>query len=282
MAAGLTDQPAIEPGQQFSIEKADMSSEYLSQLFSMEGQVAVVIGGTGVLGGALSEGLAQAGAHVVVAGRSHERGCQRVAAIETLGGRASFVVVDVNTRDSIRRLRDTVVGQHGRVHALVNASGVNSGTPFLQIDDQEFDNIIATNLRSVHVACQEFIPHLVKAGGGAILNIGSVTGFLPLSKVYTYASTKSAVLSLTQNLAREFAPQQVRVNCLCPGFFPAEQNRKLLSPERISDIMEHTPMNRFGLPEELVGTALLLLSPAGSFITGAAIYVDGGFTCMTI
>jgi NAD(P)-dependent dehydrogenase (short-subunit alcohol dehydrogenase family) len=259
-----------------------MSAEYLSNLFSLEGQVAVVIGGTGVLGGALSEGLAQAGAHVIVAGRSEERGRARAEAIEKLGGKACFYPVDVNDRDSVSQLRDAVVGHHRRIHALVNSTGVNSGTPFLEIEDQEFDNILATNLRGVHVACQEFIPHMAEAGGGSILNIGSVTSFLPLSKVYIYAATKAAVLSLTQNLAREFAPQNVRVNCLCPGFFPAEQNRKLLSPERISDILGHTPMNRFGKPDELVGAALLLLSPAGSFITGSAMYVDGGFTCMTI
>jgi NAD(P)-dependent dehydrogenase (short-subunit alcohol dehydrogenase family) len=259
-----------------------MSAEYLSKLFGLESQVAVVLGGTGVLGGTLGQGLAQAGAHVIVAGRSAERGRLRVAAIEKLGGRAEFFAVDANDRDSIRSLRDAVVGRHGRVHALINGTGINSGTPFLEIDDQEFDDILATNLRSVHVACQEFIPHMTEAGGGSILNIGSVTCFRPLSKVYTYAATKAAVLSLTQNLAREFAPQNVRVNCLCPGFFPADQNRKLLSPERITDILQHTPMNRFGNPEELVGAALLLLSPAGSFITGAAMYVDGGFTCMTI
>lgn len=259
-----------------------MSAEYLSQLFGLKGQVAVVIGGTGVLCGAMAEGLAQAGAHVVIAGRSEERGQARVDAIKKLGGAASFVAVDVNSRDSIRQLRDEVVAKHGRIHILINGTGVNSGTPFLEIKDEEFTNIVDTNLRSVLVTCQEFIPHMAESGGGSILNIGSVTSFLPLSKVYTYAATKVAVLSLTQNLAREFAPKNIRVNCLCPGFFPAEQNRKLLSVERTTSILAHTPLNRFGKPEELVGATLLLLSPAGGFITGAAIYVDGGFTCMTI
>lgn len=258
-----------------------MSSEYLNKLFNLDGQVAVVIGGTGVLGGALSEGIAQAGAHVVVAGRSEERGKQRVEAIEKLGGEASFVAVDITSRESIQNLRDTVIRERGRVDALVNGMGVNSGTPFLEIEDDEFQNIIETNLHSVHMACQEFIPCLIEAGG-AIINIGSVSGFLPLSKVYTYSATKAAVLSLTRNLAREYATQNLRVNCLCPGFFPAEQNRKLLKPDRIEQIMRHTPMDRFGRPEELVGATLLLLSPAGSFMTGTAVYVDGGFTCMTI
>jgi NAD(P)-dependent dehydrogenase (short-subunit alcohol dehydrogenase family) len=153
----------------------------------------------------------------------------------------------------------------------------------LEISDDEFDNIIKTNLGSTQIACQTFVPHMIENGGGSILNIGSVTSFLPLSKVFTYAASKAAVLNLTKNLAREFAPNKVRVNCLCPGFFPAEQNRKILSPDRVTDIMRHTPMDRFGSPEELVGTTLLLLSPtAGSFITGAEVYVDGGYTCMTI
>ena len=259
-----------------------MSAEYLEKLFSLEGQVIVVVGGTGVLGGALCDGLSQAGAHVVVAGRSEERGQQRVTAIEKFGGAASFVAVDATSRESVRNLRDTVVEKHGRVHGLINGTGVNSATPFLEIGDEEFKEIVDTNLYSVHLACQEFISHMTGAGGGAIINIGSVTSFLPLSKVYTYAATKGAVLNLTKNLAREFAPQNVRVNCLCPGFFPAEQNRKILSPERTADIMRHTPMNRFGEPEELVGATLMLMSQAGSFVTGTAVYVDGGFTCMTI
>jgi len=260
-----------------------MSVDYLKKLFGLEGQVAVVIGGTGVLGGALCEGLAQAGAHVVVAGRSEERGQERVAAIEELGGQASFVAVDATSRQSLQQLLDTVIEQQGRVHCLVNGMGVNAGTPYLEITDDEMQNILNTNFVSLHVACQTFIRHMVEAGGGSILNIGSVTCFRPLSRVYSYAATKAAVLSLTQNIAREFAPQNVRVNCLCPGFFPAEQNRKILDQQRVEDIMRHTPLKRFGSPEELIGAALLLLSPtAGSFITGEAVYVDGGFTAMCI
>ncbi len=260
-----------------------MTTDYLKQLFGFEGQVAVVVGGTGVLGGALCEGLAQAGAHVVVSGRNEERGQERVAAIEKFGGKASFVAVDATSRESVEQLRDTVIRQQGKVDVLINGSGVNSATPFLEISDDEFDLIIKTNLGSTQLACQIFVPHMIEQGGGSILNIGSVTSFLPLSRVFTYAASKAAVLNLTKNLAREFAPKKVRINCLCPGFFPAEQNRKILSPDRVTDIMRHTPMDRFGLPEELVGTALLLLSPsAGSFITGTEVYVDGGYTCMSI
>ena len=122
-----------------------------------------------------------------------------------------------------------------------------------------------------------------RLGGGAILNIGSVSADKPLSKVFAYSASKAAVVNYTRNVARELAPQGVRVNVLCPGFFPAEQNRKILSPERTASIMSQTPMNRFGNPEELVGAAILLCAPvAGSFITGTDLYVDGGFTGMRL
>lgn len=260
-----------------------MSREYLQQLFGLNDQVIVVIGGTGVLGGALCEGLAQAGAHVVVAGRSDERGKLRVAAIEKIGYRASFEQVDATARESVQALLESVVQKHERVHGLVNCAGVNSPTPFFEIKDEEFRRIVDGNLRAVFVACQFFGAHMIEAGGGAILNIGSVSSYRPLSRVFTYSASKAGVLNLTQNLAREFAPLNVRVNCLCPGFFPAEQNRKVLDRERVNAILRHTPMGRMGEPHELVGATLLLMSPtAGAFITGEALYVDGGFTSMTI
>ena len=133
-----------------------------------------------------------------------------------------------------------------------------------------------------HWGCQVFGRHMASvAEGGSILSIASVTAHLPLSRVFAYSASKAAVVNLTQNVARELAPHGVRVNALCPGFFPAEQNRKILDAERVTNIMAQTPMARFGEPQELIGTALLLLSrQAGSFITGAAYYVDGGFTAM--
>jgi NAD(P)-dependent dehydrogenase (short-subunit alcohol dehydrogenase family) len=258
-------------------------SDYLQKLFGLDGRVAVVIGGTGVLGGELCGGLAQAGASVVVAGRNAERGQQRVAAIEKLGGAATFAQVDATNRESLKVLLDGALAQHGRVDVLVNCAGVNSPTPYLEIDDEEFQRIVDGNLLATHLGCQVFGQHMIEAGGGTILNVGSVTSYRPLSRVFIYSASKAAVLNLTQNVAREFAPHGVRVNCLCPGFFPAEQNRKILDKSRIEAILRHTPMGRLGDAPELVGTMLLLVSPvAGSFITGEAIYVDGGFTAMTI
>jgi len=260
-----------------------MSAEFLQQLFGLDGQLAVVIGGTGVLGGALCDGLAAAGAHVVVAGRSQERGTARAQAIEKAGGRASYVQVNVRERSSLESLLAATLDEQGRVDCLVNCAGVNHADDYLNVSDEDWDRVIETNLRSVHLGCHVFGAHLVAQESGAILNIGSVTSFRPLSRVFAYSASKAAVVNLTQNLAREFAPRNVRVNALCPGFFPAEQNRKILTEERVASIMTHTPLARFGDPQELVGAALLLLSPrAGSFITGEALYVDGGFTAMTI
>jgi NAD(P)-dependent dehydrogenase (short-subunit alcohol dehydrogenase family) len=132
------------------------------------------------------------------------------------------------------------------------------------------------------LSCQIFGKHMVEKGGGSIINLGSASGLNPLSRVFTYSASKAAVHNISKNLAREWATAGVRVNILVPGFFPAEQNRKVLNPDRIATIMAKTPMKRFGEARELVGAALLLASDAGSFITGAEIVVDGGFAAMSI
>lgn len=258
-------------------------TDFLHSLFDLSGQSAVVIGGTGVLGGALAEGLAQAGATVVVAGQGAERGAQRVAAIERLGGRAAFVPVDVRRRDSLQDLLAAARTHTGRVDMLVNCAGVNAASTYFDLADDDWDRVLEVNLKSVHWACQIFGRHMAEAGGGAILNVASVTAHLPLSRVFAYSVSKAGVVNLTQNVARELAPLGVRVNALCPGFFPAEQNKKILDAERSAKVLAQTPLGRFGRPEELVGAALVLLSrAAGSFITGAAYYVDGGFTAMRL
>jgi NAD(P)-dependent dehydrogenase (short-subunit alcohol dehydrogenase family) len=255
---------------------------FLEQLFGLAGQVAVVTGGTGTLGGALCQGLAQAGAKVVVAGRNPERGEQRVQAIRAAGGEAAFLPVEVSQRATVQSLLDETVARYGRVDMLINGAGINSASAYVDVDDDDWNRVLANNLTGVHFGCQIFGRHMIESGaGGSILNIASVTADRPLSRVFAYSASKAAVVNLTQNVAREFAPHGVRVNALCPGFFPAEQNRKILDERRTASIMQQTPMARFGQPEELVGAALLLLSrAAGSFITGAAYYVDGGFTAM--
>jgi NAD(P)-dependent dehydrogenase (short-subunit alcohol dehydrogenase family) len=260
-----------------------MPAPSLQKLFGLDGLTAVVVGGTGVLGGALAEGLAAAGAFVVIAGRGADRGESRVAAIRAAGGDGAFVSVDAVDRGSVENLLTATLEARGRADILVNCAGVNSAVPYLEITDDDWDRVLATNLKSTHLGCQIFGGHMAAAGGGAILNIGSVSADKPLSKVFAYSASKAAVVNYTQNVARELAPRGVRVNVLCPGFFPAEQNRKILSPERTAQIMAQTPMNRFGNPEELVGGAILLVAPvAGSFITGTSLFVDGGFTGMRL
>lgn len=256
------------------------SEQYLQKLFGLDGQVAVVIGGTGVLGGALCDGLARAGAHVIVAGRSKERGAARADSIKAEGGSAEFVAVDVTSRESLAALKDAAIAGDRSVDILINCAGVNSAVPFEEIADEDWSRVIDTNLTATHLGCQVFAPVMASQdGGGSILNIGSVTSHLPLSRVFAYSASKAAVVNYSKNVAREYGESDVRVNSLCPGFFPAEQNRKILDKDRVASIMTQTPMNRFGEPEELVGACLLLCSrSAGSFISGAEIYVDGGFT----
>lgn len=254
---------------------------YLEELFGLSGQTAVVIGATGTLGGSLAEGLARAGANVVVAGRDEARGKSRVDAIRSADGKAEFLPVDVKSRESLTALLSECKNRSGRVNMLVNCAGANSASDYLDAKDSDWDHVMDCNLKSTHLGCQVFGQHMADQGGGAILNIGSVSAHLPLSRVFAYSASKAAVVNLTKNVARELAPFGVRANVLCPGFFPAEQNRKILDDDRVAKIMAGTPMQRFGEPDELVGAALLMLSPrAGSFITGAAVYVDGGFTSM--
>jgi NAD(P)-dependent dehydrogenase (short-subunit alcohol dehydrogenase family) len=257
--------------------------EYLQSLFSLEGKVAVVIGGTGELCGAMAEGLAAAGAETVLVGRSEEKAAARLKKIEAAGGKAYFEKVDINSKASNQELLDNVLKKSGKVDILINGAGVNSPTPVFEIEEEEFDRILATNLKAVLFACQVFGKYLVDRGeGGSIINIGSMSGIIPLSRVFTYSATKAAVHNLSKNLAREWAEDKVRVNTIVPGFFPAEQNKKVLTPERVASIMSHTPANRFGEAHELVGATLLLASDASSFMNGAELVVDGGYASMTI
>jgi NAD(P)-dependent dehydrogenase (short-subunit alcohol dehydrogenase family) len=267
------------------------------KLFDLKGEVAVVIGATGVLGGALAEGLAEAGAKVAVLGRNADRGESRVKRIKGLGGTGAFYSADAQSRESLRTAHEQIVKSLGAPAILVNAAGGNDPkvtvTPeraFEQIAVEDWAANFELNLvGGVLLPCQEFGPAMAERGRGSIINIASVSAHVPLSRVVAYSAAKAAVLSLTQFLAREWAPKGVRVNSITPGFFPAEQNRKLLfnddgSPTpRTQSIWNHTPMKRFGEAHELIGAAVFLAShAASSFVTGTDIRVDGGFLSQTI
>jgi NAD(P)-dependent dehydrogenase (short-subunit alcohol dehydrogenase family) len=258
--------------------------DYLNSLFGLSGRVAVVIGGTGELCGAMAEGLAGAGAEVVLVGRNAEKARARLDRITAAGGRGWFHAAEATSKTELQGLLDAVLKRSGRVDIVVNGAGINSATPFLDITEEEFDRIVRVNLKGVFLGCQVFGQYLVQRGqGGSIINLGSMSGVVPLSRVFTYSATKGAVHNLSLNLAREWAPHRVRVNVVVPGFFPAEQNRKVLTPDRVTSIMGHTPMKRFGEARELIGATLLLASDgAGSFITGEELIVDGGYHAMTI
>lgn len=256
----------------------------IQQLFSLEGKTALIIGGTGELCGAMAEGMAAAGAHVLLVGRNADKARTRLEAIRADGGRADFISADVRSRRAVDELLAEAVKLAGDLDILVNGAGINSPTPFLDVTEEELDAIIEVNFRSVFLTCQVIGGYLVKrAKGGSIINVGSMSGLVPLSRVFTYSASKAAIHNLSKNLAREWAPLGIRVNTLVPGFFPAEQNRKVLTPERVGQIMGHTPMKRFGEARELIGATLLLASDgAGSFITGTELVVDGGFNAMAI
>jgi len=265
--------------------------------FELKNDVAVVIGATGVLGGALAEGLAEAGAKVAIVGRNAERGAGRAKAIAAHGGTAAFFAADAVSRRSLAEAHQQIEAKLGPPSILVNAAGgndpkvtVTAENAFEQIKVEDWQSNFDLNIvGGVLLPCQEFGPAMCKRGRGSIINIASVSAHLPLSRVVSYSAAKAAVLSLSQFLAREWATKGVRVNSITPGFFPAEQNRKLLfnddgSPTaRTKAIWGHTPMGRFGEARELVGACLFLAShSASSFVTGTDIRVDGGFLSQTI
>jgi NAD(P)-dependent dehydrogenase (short-subunit alcohol dehydrogenase family) len=259
------------------------NSDYLNSLFSLKGKVAVVIGGTGELCGAMAQGLAGAGAEIVLVGRSEEKAKARLEKISAAGGSGYFLSTEASNKTEMQNLLASVLERSKKVDIVINGAGVNSATPFFDIPEDEFERIVRINLKGVFLGCQVFGKYLVDRGeGGSIINLGSMSGVVPLSRVFTYSATKAAVHNLSKNLAREWAPKRVRVNTLVPGFFPAEQNRKVLTPDRVASIMGHTPMKRFGEAQELIGATLLLAAEAGSFITGSEIIVDGGYHAMTI
>ena len=255
----------------------------IQDLFDLNGKVAVVVGGTGELCGSMAEFLAQANAEVVLVGRNEEKANVRLKKIHESNPKAYFLAADVASRTSLENLLAQVLERSGKCDILINGAGTNSATPFLEIPEEEYDKIFQVNTKSVFMACQVFGKYFIENQiEASIINVGSMSGVIPLSRVFTYSMTKAAVHNISKNLAREWATKNIRVNTLVPGFFPAEQNRKVLTPERVEQIMGHTPMNRFGNPDELAGATLLLASRAGSFITGTEIIVDGGYAAMTI
>lgn len=258
-------------------------SDYLHHLFALDGKVAALTGAGGFLIGEMARGLASAGVKVAVLDANLEKAERVAGEIQATGGKAMAAALDVRSKDEHERVLAAILARFGRLDHAVLGAGINAPTPFMEIPVDEWNNILAVQLTGTMLGCQVFGAHLLAQRAGSILTISSASAGPPLSKAFTYSVAKAGIKNLTQNLAREWATQGVRVNALRPGFFPTDWSMKnFITPEREAAILGHTAMRRYGTPPELVGAVLWLLSDAASFVTGAEIPVDGGFSAMTI
>jgi NAD(P)-dependent dehydrogenase (short-subunit alcohol dehydrogenase family) len=267
------------------------------ELFSLAGQVAVVTGGTGVLGGVMARGLARAGAKVGVLGRRRDHAEAVVQAIAAAGGAALALPADVRDREQLEAGREAVVEQWGRLDVLVNAAGGNMpaatlapGHSFFDLPVEEMEAVIDLNLMGTLLPSQVFGEALARGGQGCIVNISSIAAARAMTRVAGYGIAKAGVENATRWLAVELARAfggRLRVNAIAPGFFIGEQNRALLlNPDgsltpRGQLVIDHIPAGRFGEPEELLSTLIWLCSPGARFVNGIVVPVDGGFSAFS-
>jgi NAD(P)-dependent dehydrogenase (short-subunit alcohol dehydrogenase family) len=262
-------------------------------LFSVKGKTAVVTGGTGVLGGVMARGLAEAGANTVIMGRRKDAGEAFVDQFKGTGMKVKFVQADVLNADQLVAAKNEILKDLGTIDILVNAAGGNMAgaviTPqqtFFDLKMEEFEKVVDLNLTGTVLPTKILCEDMAARKKGVIINIASMASFRPITRVVGYAAAKTAVMSFTEWLSVEMAKkfgEGIRVNGIAPGFFITEQNRNLLTnpdgtyTQRGQDAIRNTPFNRFGEPDELVGTLLWLCSDASKFVTGVTIPVDGGF-----
>jgi NAD(P)-dependent dehydrogenase (short-subunit alcohol dehydrogenase family) len=252
-------------------------------LFDLSGKTAVVVGGTTGIGRAISLGLADAGADVVASARRAEQVETTAAEIESKGRKALRLTSDVRERASLVALRDAVLAEFGKVDILVNCAGTTKRTPTLTVSEQEWDDILDTNLSGTLRGCQVFGESMLKRGYGRIINIASLSTFAGLFEVAAYGASKAAVGSLTKTLAVEWSKHGVLVNAIAPGVFRTDLNATLLdTTDRGHEFLTRTPMGRFGKTEELVGAAVYLACDAASFVAGEILVVDGGFLASAV
>lgn len=269
------------------------NGEANAKLFSLAGKVAVVTGGTGVLGGAMAHGLAAAGAKVAILGRRAERAAEVAEDIRRKGGEAMPLPADVLNREELENARSVLLERWGQVDILINAAGgtvaeaiVVGDRTFFDLTQAAWDQVVALNLTGTLLPSQVFCQPMANQRRGSVINISSMTAVRPLTRVVGYNAAKAAIDNYTKWLAVEFAHKYgpgMRVNAIAPGFFLGDQNRALLinsdgtMTERGQRIVDHTPMGRFGEPDELIGAAVWLSSEAARFVTGIVVPVDGGF-----
>lgn len=246
-------------------------------LLELNGKVAVVIGGTSGIGRALALGLAEAGADVVSTSRTMSKVESVAREIEDRGRRTLRLTSDVSDRSSLERLLDGCIKAFNKVDILINSAGRTKRSPTVEFSEEDWNQIIDTNLTGTLRACQVFGRHMLERRYGRIINIASIASFVALQEVAAYCASKAAVASLTKSLAIEWASHGICVNAIAPGVFLTELNRTLLNEtERGREFLWRTPMKRFGKVEELVGAAVFLASDSASFVTGEILVVDGG------
>lgn len=258
-------------------------TNFLREHFNLTGKTAVITGGGGHLCGEMARGLALSGVNTVVADLRKEKAKAVSEDIVSLGGKSIGIELDAADKDSVINSLNHAINRFEHVDILINGAGINSSTPFFQMELSEWQGVINSQLTSTFLCCQVYGNYMVERRSGSILNISSASAGPPLSKAFPYSVAKAGIVNLTKNLAREWGEKGVRVNALRPGFFPTEWNRKnFITPERETSILTHTPMKRYGDVSELIGACIWLASDASSFVTGAEIPVDGGFSAMTI
>ncbi|MBT1701760.1 SDR family oxidoreductase [Chryseosolibacter indicus] len=262
-------------------------------LFNIQGQTAIITGGTGVLGSAMAQGLADAGVNTVILGRRKDAGEEVVKAIESKGKKASFIQADVLSEADLLAAKEQVLKTFGSIDILLNAAGGNMAgaviapeKTFFDLQMSEFEKVVDLNLTGTVLPTKIFSEEMAKRKKGVVINIASMASYRPITRVVGYAAAKAAVMNFTEWLAIEMAKkfgEGIRVNGIAPGFFLTEQNRSLLTnPDgsytaRGEAAIRHTPFGRFGAPDELIGALLFLCSDASKFVTGVTIPVDGGF-----
>lgn len=245
--------------------------------FDLTGKVAIVTGGNGGIGYGIASGLARAGARVVIAARQAEKTAKAVAALQGRGAEALGVTTDVQDETSVRTMVKTTVEAFGGVHILVNNAGINIRKAPQDYTLDEWQSVLNVNLTGVFLCAREVYAPMVKAGGGKIINIGSMTSIFGSNVAPAYSASKGGVVQLTKSLAVFWAKDNIQVNAILPGWIHTDLTASA-SPERYQAIQSRIPHGRWGKPDELAGTAIYLASAASDYVTGVALPVDGGYT----
>jgi NAD(P)-dependent dehydrogenase (short-subunit alcohol dehydrogenase family) len=249
------------------------------RLFEVKEQVVLVSGGSRGIGRAIAAGFAERGASVVISGRKQKTLSSVASQLSELGSPVQGMVCDVAEPEQIESLVESVLQDYGRIDTLVNVAGVNRRKPALDVSVDDFDFVMDINLRGAFLLSQAVGRHMIERARGSQINIASLNSDRPLKDVAPYAMSKAAMAHMTRSLALEWGPLGVRVNALAPGFILTDLTRQLWSDKTMQQWGNaNTPQRRLGTPEDMIGTAVFLASPAAEFMTGQVLYVDGGFT----